>query len=211
MNYFFENQTKQNPGRSKSCECLSSKSQLLPLSVGTLKTKYRGFYKGFRRLSKRAEIFFFKEEHGTCGTYRSRVQTIVDERIQAIAKKILKKRYTVHQYTGQLAVLVVNQLIRLWTYFSLLLNWKADPIGIRDKRRLPRSTSRISDVPEPSERTVTRIGVSPKFDKIFCTTGDLMLSAIIWGSDHLVMRPIIIFVKVNFPRVNTFDPSSGIL
>ena len=96
MNYFFENQTKQNPGRSKSCECVGSKQgtcrtyrapQLLPLSVGTLKTKYRGFYKGFRRLSKRAEIFFFKED---------RVQTIVDERIQAIAKKILKRRYTVH-------------------------------------------------------------------------------------------------------------------
>ena len=31
-----------------------------------------------------------------------------------------------HQYTGKLAVLVVNQLIRLWTYFSLLLNWKAE-------------------------------------------------------------------------------------
>ena len=102
-------------GRSRSYECASLKPQLL--QVETIPTNHLGFYKGFRRLSKRGQIVFIEED---------RVEAVVNECIQAIAKKILKRRHRVQPYTGQLAAQVVNHLIRPWSYRSLLIDWKSE-------------------------------------------------------------------------------------
>ena len=83
----------------------------------TKPTNHLGFYKGFRRLSKRGQIVFIEED---------RVEAIVNECIQAIAKKILKRRHRVRPYTGQLAAQVVNHLIKPWSYRSLLIDWKSE-------------------------------------------------------------------------------------
>jgi hypothetical protein len=77
-------------------------------------------------LSKRGQIVFIEED---------RVEAIVNECIQVIAKNILKRRNRVQQagtahtacvYTGQLAAQVVNHLIRPWSYRSLLIDWKSE-------------------------------------------------------------------------------------
>ena len=87
------------------------------LTSGDKTNESSGVLQGFRRLSKRGQIVFVEED---------RVEAIVNECIQAIAKKILKWRNRVQHYTGQLAAQVVNHLIRPWSYRSLLIDWKSE-------------------------------------------------------------------------------------
>jgi hypothetical protein len=80
MNYFFGNQRKQKSIRSKSQKCQSLKVELLPDEK--LQTKYQYIQREVSRLNNRGQLQFTND----------RVQSLVNERLQAIASKVLEKR-----------------------------------------------------------------------------------------------------------------------
>jgi hypothetical protein len=89
----------------------------LALTSGDKTNESSGVLQRVSKVEQKGQIVFIEED---------RVEAIVNECIQSIAKNILKRRNRVHTYTGQLATQVVNHLIRPWSYRSLLIDWKSE-------------------------------------------------------------------------------------